>query len=72
MAKVKIVGCTQQELNDDHGENVYLTVGKEYEAVQNGNFAWSIRDDENEAITVLGPEYGCAHIPKNAHWVEIK
>lgn len=70
--KIRIEGCTQGELNKDHCGNVYLTVGKEYDAVENGDFAWIIRDDEGENITVLGPEYGCAHIPKNAHWAPVK
>lgn len=68
--KIRIKGCTQEELNADHGENVYLTVGKEYDAVENGPHAWIICDDENEQITVHGPEYGCAHIPNKAHWAE--
>lgn len=69
--KIRIEGCTREEISEDHGGEAYLTVGKEYEAKVLGPDWWSIRDDENQQISVLGPKYGCAHIPEKAKWVEV-
>jgi len=66
--KVRIEGCTQQELDDHCG---YLTLGTEYEPhKQDGNLVYFM-DEHGGQVVASMVEGRCGHLPKGAKWVEV-
>ena len=65
--KIRIEGCTQQELYD---YSPYLSLGKVYEVNRAGNTTLAHgHSDTGEPLSVSLKS--CAHLPGQARWVEV-